>query len=232
MNKVTEATYRSPAEDAAYFGSIWELSTFQMGQLEKAFTEHEAALNAEEEAPVAVKPLVWTKHPNATAWRCDTIVGRYQVFAIVGGDPSWSFDGLPGQDAAGYAKDADTAKAICQSDLETRILSALTPSPNAGRVAEPAAWRHRREDGIDGWHYFGTKTVLDPGYECQPLYTQPQSQRIAELEALLQHSLVEARRYAAMYPEASDGRNTWTIYADILAKRISALSPPQDKGGV
>lgn len=38
--------------------------------------------------------------------------------------------------------------------------------------------------------------------------------RVAELEA-------EARRFAGFYPEASDGRNTFVIFAD----KIAALSP-------
>jgi hypothetical protein len=89
----------------------------------------EAALSAKEEAePGAVKPLVWTKHPNATAWRCDTIVGRYQVFAVMG-DPSWTLDGLPGQNASGYVDTAFGAKAAAQADYEARIRSALTPTP-------------------------------------------------------------------------------------------------------
>lgn len=37
----------------------------------------------------------------------------------------------------------------------------------------------------------------------------------------------EARRYAAMYKEGSDGRNTFIIFADVLDGH-RALSPPTD----
>lgn len=37
---ITDPSYRSPREDAAYFGSIWSLSTNQMAALEKAFEYH------------------------------------------------------------------------------------------------------------------------------------------------------------------------------------------------
>jgi hypothetical protein len=44
--------------------------------------------------------------------------------------------------------------------------------------------------------------------------------RVAELEGALETAESEARRYAEMYPQSSDGRNTFIILAD----RITALS--------
>jgi hypothetical protein len=44
--------------------------------------------------------------------------------------------------------------------------------------------------------------------------------RAAELEGALETAESEARRYAEMYPQSSDGRNTFIILAD----RITALS--------
>lgn len=75
--------------------------------------------------PVVVKELEWVKHPTAEAWRCDTIVGRYQVFAMTVGHASWTMDGLPAQGDGGYENTADEAKAAAQADYEARILSAL-----------------------------------------------------------------------------------------------------------
>jgi hypothetical protein len=43
---------------------------------------------------------------------------------------------------------------------------------------------------------------------------------VAELEGALETAESEARRYAEMYPQSSDGRNTFIILAD----RIAALS--------
>lgn len=37
---VADPTYRSPREDAAYYGSIWSLTTNQMAELEKTFEYH------------------------------------------------------------------------------------------------------------------------------------------------------------------------------------------------
>lgn len=37
---MNDPTYRSPREDAAYYGSIWSLSTNQMAELEKTFKYH------------------------------------------------------------------------------------------------------------------------------------------------------------------------------------------------
>ncbi len=47
-----------------------------------------------------------------------------------------------------------------------------------------------------------------------------QAQRIKALDGLIQKIEAEARRYAEMYPQSSDGRNTFVIFADW----VSALS--------
>jgi hypothetical protein len=78
---------------------------------------------------VRAKALEWVKHPEVAAWRCDSIVGRYQVFAVNPGHASWSMDGQPGVAVGGFVDDADTAKAAAQADYESRILSALGEHP-------------------------------------------------------------------------------------------------------
>lgn len=50
--------------------------------------------------------------------------------------------------------------------------------------------------------------------------------RIEALEAALRRMEAEARRYAEMYPQSSDGRNTFVMFADWVA---AALAPEQDK---
>lgn len=44
-----------------------------------------------------------------------------------------------------------------------------------------------------------------------------QAQRVKALEGLIQKIEAEARRYAEMYPQSSDGRNTFIIFADWVA---------------
>lgn len=44
-----------------------------------------------------------------------------------------------------------------------------------------------------------------------------QAQRIKALDGLIQKIEAEARRYAEMYPQSSDGRNTFIIFADWVA---------------
>lgn len=45
---------------------------------------------------------------------------------------------------------------------------------------------------------------------------------IARLRSVIQNIEVEARRYAEMYPQSSDGRNTFIIFADWVASQISS----------
>lgn len=84
---------------------------------------------------VRVKALDWAKHPRANMWRAVTIIGVYQVAAII--EPAdWKFDGVDGG-SRGEAENADAAKAAAQADYEARIMSALLPAqtePDAGRV--------------------------------------------------------------------------------------------------
>jgi len=84
-----------------------------------------------------VKPLVWTKHPTAKIWRCDTMLGTYKVFSFE--KVSWDFDALGegGQELISHVTDNDVAAfAATQADYEARILSALVPAPVT--VAEAA----------------------------------------------------------------------------------------------
>ncbi len=47
--------------------------------------------------------------------------------------------------------------------------------------------------------------------------TRPLEQQIERLTQALDHLESEARRFASFYPEASDGRNTFVIFADKIA---------------
>ncbi len=78
-------------------------------------------------AGLRVKPLEWVKHPERDAWRVDTMLGTYKVFAITS-PVSWTFDG--GFAAVGgkidlFAASPEAAKAAAQADYEARILSAI-----------------------------------------------------------------------------------------------------------
>lgn len=64
---------------------------------------------------------------------------------------------------------------------------------------------------------------------CQPgsrgtLERYGEKAAVAAILAVTAHVEAEARRYAAFYPEASDGRNTFVIFADtvtsVTAKRL------------
>lgn len=95
----------------------------------------------------AVKPLEWVKHPNASMWRCDTVVGLYQVAAIAQ-PATWTFDGLPGQTASGEADDEHEAKAAAQADYQARILSALS-IPTDATAALDAMLAEAEQRGFD-----------------------------------------------------------------------------------
>lgn len=92
-----------------------------------------------EKGEIAVKPLEWVKHPEADAWRVDTIVGRYQVFAMTAGHASWTLDGLPAQGGGDYTDTGDQAKAAAQDNYDARIRSALYAAPVTAKVTEEMA---------------------------------------------------------------------------------------------
>jgi hypothetical protein len=48
--------------------------------------------------------------------------------------------------------------------------------------------------------------------------------RIEALEAALRRMEAEARRYAGIYPQSSDGQNTFLMFADWV---VAALAPQQ-----
>jgi hypothetical protein len=108
----------------------------------------------------AVKPLEWVKHPNAYMWRCDTVVGLYQVAAIAQ-PATWTFDGLPGQTASGEADDEHEAKAAAQADYSARILSALSIPTDAAAALEAAlmgAYKEGWSDGAANYHHDRNET--------------------------------------------------------------------------
>jgi hypothetical protein len=109
-----------------------------------------AALAPQQAAPVpGVKALEWVKHPATEAWRADTDIGLYQVWAVRG--ISWEFSARVSD--GGTAESVDAAKAAAQVHYNSRILSALA-TPEAG-TSEPVAWRGRintviKEEGSNG----------------------------------------------------------------------------------
>lgn len=70
----------------------------------------------------AVRALEWFKHPSANMWRAETVLGLYQVAAIVS-PASWTFDGYT--HASGFADGEEAAKAAAQAHYEAAIRSAL-----------------------------------------------------------------------------------------------------------
>ena len=54
---------------------------------------------------------------------------------------------------------------------------------------------------------------------CNPATVLALTARIAALEGALTDAVETARRYARCYPEASDGRNTFTMLADHIEAR-------------
>jgi hypothetical protein len=81
---------------------------------------------------VKIKPLEWVKHPAVEAWRAETLVGLYQVWAVKG--ISWELSAR--ESTGGKAETVEAAKAAAQQDFETRIRSALTAASLPERVAD------------------------------------------------------------------------------------------------
>jgi hypothetical protein len=81
---------------------------------------------------VKIKPLEWVKHPTVEAWRAETLVGLYQVWAVKG--ISWELSAR--ESTGGKAETIEAAKAAAQQDFETRIRSALTAASLPERVAD------------------------------------------------------------------------------------------------
>jgi len=75
-----------------------------------------------------VKALAWLKHPSAVAWRAETLLGTYQVWAV-SATTTWLFDGFGGEKIDCQEKNIETAKAASQADYERRVLSALEDQP-------------------------------------------------------------------------------------------------------
>lgn len=97
---------------------------------------------------IAIKPLVWVKHPRADLWRCDTIVGLYQVSSVVS-PASWTLDGRSMFAATGTADGEQAAKDAVQTDFEARIRTVLiaqevTTSDVCLHEEHTAYWDHIR----------------------------------------------------------------------------------------
>jgi len=88
-----------------------------------------------------------------------------------------------------------------------RVQNGALRSLNASLEAEIAIHRNRASD------YHAAATTLDSEKEANARLTD-------ELDAIE----AEARRYAAHYPQGSDGRNTFVMFAEFVAGR--ALSSP------
>lgn len=124
-----------------------------------------------------------------------------------------------------------------------------------GRAAEEAvAWRYKCEDGgyvllatrltdaqkARGYYtgdegedeVEGNEAVIGPFYwsDETPLCTHPAASQGET--GLLEKIETEARRYAEMYQPHSDGRNTFVIFADWIAKLATSSSPPAAQSGV
>lgn len=59
--------------------------------------------------------------------------------------------------------------------------------------------------------------------------TQPAVDAMVALTAFIE---AEARRYAGMYPEASDGRNTFVMFADMVSDLTAARILPSDQPAI
>jgi len=132
-------------------------------------------LDAGEGKPVAVKPLVWRKptdHPkdpdaDDTLFAADGIGGVYAISTWQKVGPPyllwWAHDPF---DWAGFDS-IDAAKAAAQADYETRIRSALIPSPADGAVEalakEAASAYGRYLDKMQSWECLGEDAKLKEG---------------------------------------------------------------------
>jgi hypothetical protein len=77
------------------------------------------------------------------------------------------------------------------------------------------AWRSRWKDALT-WVHSTTEPARHPNLIVEPLCVASASALDAEREAIAD----EARRYAGLYPEASDGRNTFLMFADFVERRM------------
>ncbi len=111
-----------------------------------------------------------------------------------------------------------------------KTLEALKPCPFCGGEAE----RVDIEDGNNAGGSFIHCTVCDASgnveFEFKENFVSNWNRRAATSagEAGLEMIASEARRYASFYPEASDGRNTFIIFAEWIER----LSGPVSTGKV
>lgn len=191
------------------------------------------ASSAGVKAAVKVKRLEWRQDWGGSCddipeWRASTPWGS--IVASVAGYRD--DDGKP------YQRHADVPNGLrisllaeAEDRYKAKVLSALVPPAAGGNAEEPVAWRYRGKNwGENYWHYFTKEPSHKEDDEIwQGLYTHPSALKDsgnvgdggAEINAERQFLASEARRYASHYPEASDGRNTFIMFAEMIEARAS-----------
>lgn len=153
-----------------------------VSEVRSILTELQSLRSKPVASEVEVKPLEWVKHPNVEAWRAETMLGSYKVFAVAL-PATWSFYGHAGELIERKSPDVTEAKAAAEADYRNRILSALEAA-TAPVVSEPVAWGWADKTGI-------RSTTLDKGEAERwadtrgtviPLYASPQLQQKAVTE--------------------------------------------------
>lgn len=152
-----------------------------------------AALSDKQAVEVKIKPLEWIEHPSADAWRADTMLGTYQVWA---GSlkTGWLFDGLFAERLNETSHDEDAAKAAAQADYERRIRSALVDVPAVEPVAKRWLVEETLPSGAIKWEVVEHENharkiaAMCRNATVTPLYTSPPLSRegkdSAEVERL------------------------------------------------
>lgn len=130
--------------------------------------EADAALRSKPVAGVEVKPLEWVKHPNVEAWRAETMLGSYKVFAVAL-PATWTFYGHAGELIESKSPDVAEAKAAAEADYRQRILSTLS-LPAQDPVAMIV-----RIDGEEEITWLEGGPTLGPG---DYLYASPQPETV------------------------------------------------------
>lgn len=106
------------------------------------------------------------------------------------------------------------------SKAEQPTTHALKPCPNAEAIAQEIADRTRWKKNTDTY-----ARIYQAAYAGAIAALNTRTTSLAAQDGLVEaltYLESEARRFAGMYPEASDGRNTFLIFADKIAS-VSAI---------